>query len=151
VSASTTGDNSLALGAFLSDGGFANSVALGTSTTATADNQVNVGARTIGGLAAGVAADDAVNLAQMQAADAPLQSQIAANGGEIAALEASDAQQDADIIALQGANADSLYVEVNSVGTAASATGVDGIAIGVNSVADGDLSIAIGQFDKCRL
>ena len=43
-------------------------MALGTGTVSTATNQVNVGGRTIGGLADGVAATDAVNMRQLNAA-----------------------------------------------------------------------------------
>jgi hypothetical protein len=43
-------------------------VALGTGTVNTAANQVNVGGRTIGGVANGVLATDAVNLGQLNAA-----------------------------------------------------------------------------------
>ena len=44
-----------------------NSVALGAGTATTADNQVHVGGRTIGGVAAGVAATDAVNVSPLNA------------------------------------------------------------------------------------
>ena len=47
-----------------------NSVALGADTTTTAANQVNVGGRTIGNVAAGVATTDAVNLGQLNAVSA---------------------------------------------------------------------------------
>ena len=69
-----TAANSTVLGLNASDGGFGNVVTLGANTTATAANQVNVGNRTIGSLAAGVAASDAVNLGQMNAAIAALPS-----------------------------------------------------------------------------
>ena len=63
-----SGTNSTAIGQGASTAGFANSVAIGTGTVNTAANQVNVGGRTIGGVAAGVLANDAVNMAQLNAA-----------------------------------------------------------------------------------
>lgn len=74
--ARATGTDSVAIGYHANTGTFTNSVALGTNTTATANNQVNVGGRTIGGVAAGVAATDAVNVAQLNAATGALNSSI---------------------------------------------------------------------------
>ena len=65
-----SGANSTAIGQGASTAGFANSVAIGAGTVATAGNQVNVGGRTIGGVAAGVLATDAINMAQLNAATA---------------------------------------------------------------------------------
>jgi len=87
--ARATGDYSTAVGAGASDGGFTNSVALGSNTIATANDQVNVGNRTIGGLADGVASDDAATVGQMTAADDALQGQIDTNTAAIAADSAA--------------------------------------------------------------
>jgi hypothetical protein len=51
-------------------------VAIGTGTTTTAANQVNIGNRTLGGVANGVLATDAINLGQLNSAVAGLQGQI---------------------------------------------------------------------------
>jgi uncharacterized protein YwbE len=63
-----SGSGSIAIGKGASTAGFANSIAIGNGTANTAANQVNVGGRTIGGVAAGVLATDAVNMAQLNAA-----------------------------------------------------------------------------------
>ena len=52
-------------------------MALGTGTVATAASQVNVGGRTIGGVAKGVAATDAVNVGQLNSAVGGLGADIA--------------------------------------------------------------------------
>lgn len=62
----------------------ANSVALGNGTATTAINQVHVGGRTIGGVNAGVALTDAVNVSQLNAATAGI-------AADISGLEAMDA------------------------------------------------------------
>jgi autotransporter adhesin len=82
----TAGVNSVAIGQGASTAAFTNSVALGTGTTATANNQVNVGGRTIGGVAAGVLASDAVNKAQLDAAVGGINNGIAALQGGIDTL-----------------------------------------------------------------
>lgn len=65
---STTGSNSVALG-FGSSATGNRSVALGAGTAANRDMEVNVGNRTIGGVANAQYADQAVNLGQMQEGD----------------------------------------------------------------------------------
>jgi autotransporter adhesin len=84
--ANASGVNSTAIGQGSNTAGFANSVALGTGTVNTAANQVNVGGRTIGGVAAGVLATDAVNMAQLNAAVGGINSGIAALQGDIGTL-----------------------------------------------------------------
>ena len=62
----------------------------------TANNQVNVGGRTVGGVAAGVAATDAVNVAQLNAATAGLNSAIdglTTDVGTLFDLRRSDRQE----------------------------------------------------------
>ncbi len=61
----------------------ANSVAIGNGTSTTAANQVNVGGRTISGVNAGVAATDAVNVSQLNAA-------VAGVAVDLSGLEAMD-------------------------------------------------------------
>ena len=85
--AATAGTNGVAVGNGASTGGFANSVALGAGSVNTADNQVNVGGRTIGGVAAGAlnaTSTDAVNGSQLFATNqalAAMSSQIGAIPG----------------------------------------------------------------------
>jgi autotransporter adhesin len=81
-----TGDNTTAIGKGANTAGFANSVALGAGSTVTAANQVNVGGRTIGGVAAGVLATDAVNVAQLNAAVGSINNGIAALQDDIGTL-----------------------------------------------------------------
>ena len=64
-----------------------NSVALGANTTTTAANQVNVGGRTIGGVAAGVLATDAVNFGQLTSINSALTSESAARQAADLALD----------------------------------------------------------------
>lgn len=92
--ASAAGDGSLAIGTYASDGGFAGSVALGTGSIVTADNQVNVGDRMISGVAAGdlsATSTDAVNGAQLYATNEALAGLLAVNAmttkTQMAALE----------------------------------------------------------------
>ena len=68
--AANAGTNGVAVGNGASTGGFANSVAVGAGSVNTADNQVNVGGRTISGVAAGAVnatSTDAVNGSQLHA------------------------------------------------------------------------------------
>lgn len=94
--ARATSNDSVAIGYHANTGAFTNSVALGAGTTVTANNQVNVGGRTIGGVAAGVAATDAVNVAQLNAATAGLNSAIdglTTDVGTLFDLRRSDRQE----------------------------------------------------------
>jgi autotransporter adhesin len=65
-----------------------NSVALGADTVTTAPNQVNVGGRTVSGVANGVAASDAVNVSQLSATNAMIMSESADRANADAALTA---------------------------------------------------------------
>jgi autotransporter adhesin len=103
-------------------------VALGQGSLADRDNSVSVGSagaeRQITNVAAGTAATDAVNLAQLDAVA----------GG------AAAAQATADTALANGA-----YFRANSTGPGPQATGTDSIAVGPSSVASGESSIAIGN------
>nr|WP_067786379.1 hypothetical protein [Paraurantiacibacter namhicola] len=118
--ASATGVGAVALGSGSEATAF-NSVALGTGSVADADDTVSVGSaslrRRITNLDAGIDANDAVTVAQLNAAIAGV-----SGGGGTA----------------------SPYLAANSTGTAASATGDDAIALGEAAKADTAGSVAIG-------
>ena len=160
--ANATGDNTTAVGSGASasqlnataigDGAVAdniNSVALGAGSNTTADNQVQVGGRTINGVLAGAinaTSTDAVNGAQINTI---LVNQAAVDAGQNTARAtfvtnqaAVDAAQNALIT---GIAANSVYFDANSTGPAANAVGVNAIAIGQSSVANGVDSVAIGR------
>jgi hypothetical protein len=92
--AAIAAEDGVAVGLNSSNGTFSSSVALGAGSVNTADNQVNVGGRTIGGLAAGVAEDDAVNVAQLTAATAGLT-------GDVSDLQSDVSGLQTDVSALQ--------------------------------------------------
>lgn len=90
----TASSNSVALGQNASNGGFENSVAIGTGTTNTAANEVHVGNRTVAGVAAGAVnatSTEAVNGSQLFAADQIIgqhTTQISTLDTRVSALEA---------------------------------------------------------------
>lgn len=141
-----TADISVAIGWLASDEGYRGSVALGALTRVTAVNQVNVGGRTIGGVANGRASDDAATVGQMQAADALLQNQIDSISAAIAGTQVVVSSASAGGTKPTALDpTDTAYLDVNSTGgTAASATGTDAIAFGNGAVASHDNSIALG-------
>ena len=115
-------------------------------TTNTAANQVHVGGRTIGGVADGVALDDAVNVSQLNT--------VVANQALVDLAQdttfntfvlAQDVRDDAQDVLIAGLAASSAYFDANSAGPAANAVGVDAVAIGESSVANGVDSVAIGR------
>jgi autotransporter adhesin len=117
-------------------------VALGQGSLADRDNSVSVGSagaeRQITNVAAGTAATDAVNLAQLDAvAGGAAAAQATA---DTALTTAATAQATADTALANGA-----YFRANSTGPGPQATGADSIAVGPSSVASGDSSIAIGN------
>ena len=88
-----------------------NSVALGAGTTTTADNQVNVGGRTVSGvtngsLAAGssdAVTGDQINtiMVNQAATDATQNANILANTAAISTLQSNDTTENAQIASLQ--------------------------------------------------
>lgn len=92
--ASIASVNGVAVGNGASNGAFTNSVALGAGSTNTANNQVAVGGRTISGVAAGVAATDAVNVGQLNAAAAGINTSIGALQASVGTLFDENRQQD---------------------------------------------------------
>jgi len=126
------GVDGVAIGRYADNAGFANSVALGANSTNTAANQVHVGGRIVSGVANG-----AINATSTDAI----------NGSQINTIvTAQDARDDAqDVIIAALATDDDLYVQINSIGAPASATGTDAIAIGGDSVASAANSIAVGE------
>jgi len=84
------------------------------------------------------------NIAANTTAISNLDTRVDTAETDIADLQTNDAAQDVQIAAISGANADALYVDINSDGTAADATGVDAVAIGERSVASFDNSVALG-------
>jgi autotransporter adhesin len=88
--AQATGTNSVAIGNGATTAAITNSVAHGAGSAATANNQVNVGNRTIAGVTAGVAATDAVNVGQLNAAIAGVGVDITGIEADIADLQAQD-------------------------------------------------------------
>jgi autotransporter adhesin len=65
-------------------------VALGAGSAATANNQVNVGNRTIAGVAAGVATTDAINVGQLNTALASVGADLTAIENDIIDLQDTD-------------------------------------------------------------
>lgn len=84
--ANANGNVGLAIGTGASNGGYSFSVALGAGSVNTAASQVHVGGRTIGGVANGVVASDAVNLGQLTAATAGLNSNVIGLQNDVGAL-----------------------------------------------------------------
>lgn len=148
--------------------GHANSVALGagSATTASAQSgyngayvgssdssgQVQIGGRTLGGLAAGSAADDAVNVAQLQAGVGEAVSQANSyTDARVAQVAGSVAQYDNRISAVESdvagvKNGAAGLFQVSQDNTAApTASGSNAAAGGAGAVASGNGSTALGN------
>lgn len=87
ANAIANGTGGVAIGLGASNAAFANSVAIGGGSVNTAASQVYVGGRTIGGVANGVAATDAVNVSQLNSATASLNSSIVGLQNNIVGLQ----------------------------------------------------------------
>ena len=106
------------------------------SLTAASGATINFGGNRIQGVGNGVisaTSQDAINGRQIN-------SILIAQGNR-------DDGQDSSIAALSLAIAENAYIDINSTGPAATATGVDAIAIGEQTTAAGDRSVAIGSFN----
>ena len=165
INSSVTATDATAVGAG-STASHTNSVAIGAGTVTTATSQVNVGNRTIGGVGAGVLANDAATVGQVQAAvdsetqqrvladvqlqanitaeanaralaDATLQTQINNNNAQ---LHAEVDANTADITAIEG-RLDGNSVHLGSGSTASN----NAVAIGVGQTANGSGAVAIGD------
>ncbi|MGJ7902058.1 hypothetical protein [Lysobacter sp. 1R34A] len=148
--------------------GHANSVALGagSSTTAGAQSgynaayvgssnstgQVQVGGRTIGGVAAGSAADDAVNVAQLQAgvsdavtqANAYTDTRVDQIAGNVAQYDNRISAVEGDVNNVKNGSAGLFQVSQDNT-TAPTASGANAAAGGAGAVASGTGSTALGN------
>ncbi|MEI2453472.1 hypothetical protein [Lysobacter firmicutimachus] len=148
--------------------GHANSVALGAGSATTvgaqsgyngayvgasnSTGQVHVGGRTVGGVAAGTAADDAVNVAQLQAGVSDAVSQANSyTDARVNQVAGTVAQYDNRIGAVEGDVADvkngsAGLFRVSQDNTAApTASGANASAGGAGAVASGNASTALGS------
>ncbi|MEH6422607.1 hypothetical protein V7787_52795, partial [Pseudomonas sp. CGJS7] len=148
--------------------GHANSVALGAGAATTAGaqtdynapyvgssnstGQVNVGGRTIGGVAAGIAADDAANVGQVQAgvnhaiseSKSYTDSQIGAVAGAVHNNDNRITVVEGDVTNLEKGAAGMFQVSQDNT-AAPSATGTNSAAGGAGAKATGNGSIALGN------
>ncbi|KAB0684707.1 YadA-like family protein [Burkholderia territorii] len=135
VGASATADSATALGR-AATASVANSVALGRSSVADRANTVSVGSanarRQIVNVAAGTQANDAVNLAQMNAAIAAADDPyITVNSGTYAPARAS--------VAGDGST---------SIGAGATASGTSNVALGGGALANDQNAVALGTISR---
>jgi trimeric autotransporter adhesin len=157
IGATAANTNSVAMGDGASASGL-NSVAIGANSVASASNVVSVGAvgseRRIVNVASGligIGSTDAVNGGQLMTAN----QRVAATLGAGAGLD-FNGQLTAPSYSILGStynnvgaafaalNSQAVYVQTNSSGAAASATGLDASAIGSNASASGANSLAFG-------
>lgn len=141
--AQSTYANSVAIGAgsVTTVGALSNYIGYGLSSPSSSVGEVNVGNRQITGVAAGVAATDAVNVSQLQAVNGELQTLISnqtSNQTSNSGTFPSNSSSTTTAAAATGSNS-------SAGGTGAVASGANSTAVGTSSTASGVSSTVVGS------
>ena len=142
--AQATHDNSVALGAGSATtvGAQSGYAAYGLAAPQTSSGEVNIGNRTISGVAAGKNSDDAVNVAQLQGAVSSASNPFFTAQGD-RTTEAASATGTHSVAS--GAAASASGGESSAFGSFSQASGGGAVAVGNQSAAMTDGSVAVGE------